>query len=323
MADLSPMPNGHPFTQNYHYSPYFLYLPAHRTREIHIVFSSISVSAPTRSHPSNVVFLAGIVAVMVPKSKQEEGEENLFLPPSVYLDRIPLVDKDHLIADTKCDFDFTYLQSWLKEVFLDESDEIGLWESNLPLNLFPQIHPFPEFSLKCQAHYIPEQRAIVSSSGEILFLIMPESIEQMMQIPRVDSASPFNLEILTELYQKMNFPQRAQILELFLPPSTQFPSINPPYPSSIFSTKGNWIISSLCALLGYFSDQWVDEPILGFLSIFSTDEKPTTQFNFSTFLVNNIHEKFVNFATEGMFRYSSILAYLFVFFQVDKFIFSM
>jgi hypothetical protein len=145
----------------------------------------------------------------------------------------------------------------------------------------------------------------------------------MMQIPRVDSASPFNLEILTELYQKMTFPQRAQIFDLFLPPSAQFPSTNPPYPSSIFSTKGNQIISSLCALMGYYLDQWVDEPIMGFLSIFSTDENPTTQFDFSTFLANNIHEQFVNFATEGMFCYSSILVYLFIFFQADKFVFSM
>jgi hypothetical protein len=75
--------------------------------------------------------------------------------------------------------------------------------------------------------------------------------------------------------------------------------------------------------LGYYSDQWVDEPILGILSIFSTDKKPTTQFNFSTFLVDNIHEKFINFAMEGMFWYSSILAYLFVFFQAEKFAFSM
>jgi hypothetical protein len=112
----------------------------------------------------------------------------------------------------------------------------------------------------------------------------------MIQVPRADSASPFNLEILTELYQKMTFPQRAQIFELFLPPFAQFPSTNPPYPFSMFSTKGNQIISSLCALLGYYSDQWVDEPILGFLSIFSTDENPTTQFDFSTFLVDNIHE---------------------------------
>jgi hypothetical protein len=80
---------------------------------------------------------------------------------------------------------------------------------------------------------------------------------------------------------------------------------------------------SLSTLLGYFSDQWVDEPIMGFLSIFSTDAKPTTQFNFSTFLADNIQAQFINFATKGMFWYSSILVYLFVFFQVDKFAFSM
>ena len=76
-------------------------------------------------------------------------------------------------------------------------------------------------------------------------------------------------------------------------------------------------------MLGYYSDEWVDEPILGFLSIFSIDEKPTTQFDFSTFLADNIHEHFMNFDMEGMFRYSSILAYLFIFFQADKFGFSM
>jgi hypothetical protein len=91
----------------------------------------------------------------------------------------------------------------------------------------------------------------------------------------------------------------------------------------MFSTKGNQVITSLCTLLGCYSYQWVDEPILGFFSIFSTDEKPTTQFDFSMFLANNIHEQFVNFSTEGMFQYSSILAYMFVFFQADKFAFSM
>jgi hypothetical protein len=88
------------------------------------------------------------------------------------------------------------------------------------LYIFPQIHHFQEFTLKCQAHYIPEQRAIVSLSGEILFLITPETIDQMMQISRTNSASPFNLKIITELYQKLSFPQRAHSFEIFLPQST-------------------------------------------------------------------------------------------------------
>jgi hypothetical protein len=135
-----------------------------------------------------------------------------------------------------------------------------------------------------------------------------------------DANSPCRLCVS---FQPGNPYSKAQIFELFLPTSAQFPSTNPPYPSSMFSTKGNKVISSLCALLGYYSDQWVDEPILGFLSIFSTDENPTTQFDSSTFLAENIHEQFVNFGTEGMFRYSSILAYMFVYFQADKFSFSM
>jgi hypothetical protein len=106
----------------------------------------------------------------------------------------------------------------------------------------------------------------------------------MMQIPRVESASPFNLEIIIELYQKLSLSQRDHIFELFLPQAAQLPTTNPPFPSSLFSVKENQVISSLYALLGYFLDQWVDEPILGFLSIFSTDEKPTTQFDYNTFL---------------------------------------
>jgi hypothetical protein len=270
-----------------------------------------------------MLFVAGTVADMASKTRPTEEEENPFVLPPVDLDQIPLVDKDRLIADIVCSFDFSDMQSWLREVFLDQSDEIGLWESNLPLYLFPQVHHFLEFALKCQAHYVPEQKAVVSSLGDVLFFITPEDIDQMMQITCPESVTPLTLEILTELYHKMTFPQRALIFELFSPPSSPIPTTNPPYPSSIFSIKGNQIISAVCALLGYFSDQWVDEPIMGFLSIFSNDEQPTTQFDYSTFLANNIHEKFMNFTTEGMFRYSSILAYMFLYFQADRFTFSM
>jgi hypothetical protein len=178
-------------------------------------------------------------------------------------------------------------------------------------------------SLKCQVHYLPNQRAIVSFSGETLFTITLEIINQMLQIPRDDSASPFSIKILIELYKKLSFPQRAHIFKIFLPKYAQLPINNPPYPSSIFSVKGNQMISSLCFLLGYYSDEWVDEPILGFLSIFSTEEKAITQFDYNQFLADIIHEHLFKLLTEVMFRYSSVLVYLFLFFQVDKFSFSL
>jgi hypothetical protein len=69
--------------------------------------------------PLTLCFIASTIEEMAPNSKQAEGEENLFLPHPVDLDKIPLVDKDQLIMDTKCEFDFSDLQSWLREVFLD------------------------------------------------------------------------------------------------------------------------------------------------------------------------------------------------------------
>jgi hypothetical protein len=92
---------------------------------------------------------------MAQKYKKSEVEENPFLPPPVNLDWIPLADKDYLISEPRCEFDFSKLHSWFIDTFLDQSDEIGLWDSKLPLYLFPQIHHFLEFALKCQAHYLP------------------------------------------------------------------------------------------------------------------------------------------------------------------------
>jgi hypothetical protein len=256
---------------------------------------------------------------MAPKAKSTDTSENPILPPPVDLDHIPLVDKDYKITEPRCEFDFFELHSWLKDIFLDQSDEIGLWESNLPLYMFPQTHHFPEFSLRCQARYFPGQRAIASSSGEILFTVTSEAIDQMLQIPRNDSAIPFSIEALNDLYQKLTFPQRAQIFEIFLPEDAQFPKKNPPYSSSIFTVKANQIIPMLSYLLGYYSDEWVDEPILGFLSIFSTEERVSIKFNFSQFLADNIHDQLFRFPTEGMFRYSSVLVYMFLFYQSDRF----
>ena len=76
-------------------------------------------------------------------------------------------------------------------------------------------------------------------------------------------------------------------------------------------------------MLGYYSDEWVDEPILGFLSIFSTEAKDVVKFNFSQFLADNIHEQFLKFQTEGMFKYSSILVYMFIFYQAGMFPFAL
>jgi hypothetical protein len=112
-------------------------------------FSASAMPHLATTITTNILFeLQVLFTAMGKKSKKEEVGENPFLPPPVDLDKIPLANKDHMIQDTRCEVDFTDLQSWLKDTLLDQSDEIGLWESNLPLYLFPEVHHLPEFSLK-------------------------------------------------------------------------------------------------------------------------------------------------------------------------------
>jgi hypothetical protein len=86
---------------------------------------------------------------MAPKSKSTETSENPFLPLPVDLERVPLADKYYKIIEPKCEFKFFELHFWIKDIFLDQSDEIVLWESNFPLYMFPHTFHFLKFSLKC------------------------------------------------------------------------------------------------------------------------------------------------------------------------------
>ena len=79
------------------------------------------------------------------------------------------------------------------------------------------------------------------------------------------------------------------------------------------------IISMLSFILGYFTDEHTDESILGFLSIFVPGQPPAVIYNFAEYIVDNIHEQIVKLPTEGVFRYTSFLFQMFLYFQSEKF----
>lgn len=121
---------------------------------------------------------------------------NPMLTPPMNLDHTPLADRNYKIAKRQCDFDLFELHFWFQDNFLDQSDEIQLWQSILPLFVVPQSYHFPEFFLRSQASYLASKRAIIFPNGEILFTIIANSINQMPQVPHCDSLSPFSLKAL-------------------------------------------------------------------------------------------------------------------------------
>lgn len=209
------------------------------------------------------------------------------------------------------------LHNWLKKTYIDSKNDINLWESFLPLYMFSQIYYFPNLVMWFQAKYNPLQRIIVTQNGDIMISIIPKIINKMPLIFENDSLSFFSTATLIDLYHKLTFPQRAQIFEIFFPEYVELPKRNPPYPASMFSKRAKHITSLISCLVGYQRDQWVDEVILGYLSIFSKENKPPFIYNYIQFLVEDMHEKLMNITTKGVFKYSSMLAHVFIFLWGD------
>jgi len=108
---------------------------------------------------------------MAPKLKKAETEENPFLTPLFDLDRIHLADKDHLIVDTKCEFDFADLQSWLKDIFF--IPEWWNWTLGIKPSpvFFPPASPFPRIrpQMPGPLHSRPESHSIFIRRKSIFY----------------------------------------------------------------------------------------------------------------------------------------------------------
>lgn len=86
----------------------------------------------------------------------------------------------------------------------------------------------------------------------------------------------------------------------------------------MFPQRDKHVISLIYLLLGYQIDQWVDEAIIRYLSIFSKENKLAFMYNYSQFLAKAMHEELMNITTEGVFKYSSVLVHILIFLQGVK-----
>jgi len=82
--------------------------------------------------------------------------------PHLDIDHLALADKNFQIKDIASPAYLLKLHYLSKDRFLNQNDDIHLWESNFPKYLFPEVHPFPDIIHFCHACYIPSQRAIVT-----------------------------------------------------------------------------------------------------------------------------------------------------------------
>ena len=82
--------------------------------------------------------------------------------PHKDLDYLPLADMDFQIKDLGISENPLQIFCHCRDNYLNGSDIIGLWESNMPMYLLPVVCIFPEIFHLCHANYDPNQRAVLS-----------------------------------------------------------------------------------------------------------------------------------------------------------------
>ena len=115
--------------------------------------------------------------------------------PHKNLEWLALADRDYQVRET-VERGITYhveIVCELRKKHRDGTDLLGIWKSNLPIYSLPQVNEFPNLIHQCCTNYDPNQRAVLSPSGSVLFHITPEAINQMLQFQPTRPLVPLSM----------------------------------------------------------------------------------------------------------------------------------
>lgn len=132
------------------------------------------------------------------------------------LNYLPLVDKNFQIKDLETDNNSLKVFCQCQDNYMNGSDTIGLWESNIPRYIVPSVHIFHDIIHQYQAIYNPTLRAIMSPSQTILFTITADSINEMLQFQPGQNLTPIFLGELLENSTKMSSSELNRLCHTFI-----------------------------------------------------------------------------------------------------------
>ena len=93
----------------------------------------------------------------------------------------------------------------------------------------------------------------------------------------------------------------------------------PPYLKDFFTDIGRLIIDMISQIMAFTSSEYVDDITLVLLSIFTPWQPPAIRYDHATFIANKIHDQFINLDREGVFKYTSFIYHLLLYYHPDNF----
>jgi len=234
-----------------------------------------------------------------------------------------LADQDYQISETML-MHSKYHIHLLNELKLKHDsgiDILSIWDSFLPIFKFPQVNQFPNLIHRCADCYDPTQRVVLDPSGSVVFYVTPEAIREMLNFKTDKKLVPLSLIDLINQGAKLTDAQITKINQLFVDSASdtiRYPPIHHVYLNQL----GTNLVDMIIPILGYNSIEVVDETVLVIMAMFAPG-KPPIYYDYATYIANKIHEQLMDLARERVFRYTSYIYHLILYYQHEKFHFPM
>lgn len=78
----------------------------------------------------------------------------------------------------------------------------------------------------------------------------------------------------------------------------------------------------ISAVMGFNTSDYVYELTLVLLSIFTPGQPPAVKYNYASSIADKIHDQFMRLENERVFKFSTFIYHLILYYQLDKFPFS-
>lgn len=136
--------------------------------------------------------------------------------PDRDLDYLPLENKDFQIKDLPIEKNHLKVFCQSRDNYLNGSDVLGLWKSNLPIYFLPSVHVFHDIIHQFHANYDPNRRAVMSPSQKVLFSITTESINEMLQFHPSQALTPISIGDLLDKSTKLSQSELNHLYHTFI-----------------------------------------------------------------------------------------------------------
>ena len=123
---------------------------------------------------------------------------------------------------------------------------------------------------------------------------------------------------LLEKSANLSQEELNHLCQTFMLPEHQ-PKCPPPYGYTFFTDVGRLILNMISSVMGFNTSEYVDQLTLLLLSIFTPGQPPAVKYDFACYIADKIHDQFMILENERVFKYSSVIYHLMLYFQSESF----